>query len=225
MNTLSNVSLPGGKVKPSSIEFTLDAFPEAKSSQTGVSSRYVYDPNKHWFVFRATYGREEKAADILIANGTYAYLPKRYTKKLVNGKMKRVLVPLIPNLLFAYTTEEEAESYKHRPGLSFLGFYHNKFDKDWDGKGKPLKVPTHEMENFIRATSTMSEHLMMINPEQCHFKGGETVRIIDGLFKGVEGRIARVSGQQRVIVSVSNVGFVSTAYIPTAFIQIIESLV
>jgi hypothetical protein len=39
------------------------------------------------------------------------------------------------------------------------------------------------------------------------------------MFKGVVGKVARVSGQQRVIVSITNVGLISTAYIPTAFIE------
>ena len=81
------------------------------------------------------------------------------------------------------------------------------------------------MENFIIATCNNSEHLKFVEEGQCHFKGGETVRIIDGMFKGVEGRVARVSGQQRVVVSISNVGLVSTAYIPTAFIQIMDPIV
>lgn len=78
------------------------------------------------------------------------------------------------------------------------------------------------MENFIIATCNKNEHLKFVDENQCHFKGGEMIRVIDGMFKGVEGKVARVSGQQRVIVTITNVGLVSTAYVPTAFIQIIE---
>jgi len=45
------------------------------------------------------------------------------------------------------------------------------------------------------------------------------VRVIDGDFRGVVGKVARVAGQQRVVLSITNVGLVSTAYIPTAFIE------
>ena len=45
------------------------------------------------------------------------------------------------------------------------------------------------------------------------------VRVTDGEFKGVEGRVARVSGQQRVVVEVEGVCLISTAYIPSAFIE------
>ena len=78
------------------------------------------------------------------------------------------------------------------------------------------------MENFILATCNRSEHLKFVTESQCHYKGGETVRVTDGIFKGVEGKVARVAGQQRVIVSLSKVGLVSTAYVPTAFLTIIS---
>jgi hypothetical protein len=39
------------------------------------------------------------------------------------------------------------------------------------------------------------------------------------LFEGVEGKVARVAGQQRVVISLSEIGLISTAYIPTAFIE------
>ena len=75
------------------------------------------------------------------------------------------------------------------------------------------------MENFIRATSTHDKHLLFVVPAKCHFKSGELVRVTEGAFKGVEGKVARVSGQQRVILKLSEVGLISTAYIPTAFIE------
>lgn len=226
MNTLSNVIPRRGEVNPPGVRIVSDIIPEARSLKTGVSVRYVPTPDKRWYVFRASYGRENKASDFLVENGTYVYIARRYARKYVNGKQKRVLETLIPNLLFVYTTEAKAEEYvKNTPALSYLTYYYNHFELGIEQRNPPLTVSCKEMENFIMATCTKSEHLKFVDETQCHFKGGETVKIIDGLFKGVEGRVARVSGQQRVIVSVSNVGLVSTAYIPTAFIQIIDPIV
>lgn len=73
-----------------------------------------------------------------------------------------------------------------------------------------------------KLTSVESEHIKFVEPELCHYKSGDKVRIVDGDFAGVVGRVARISGQQRVIVTLTNIGLVSTAYIPTAFMQIIE---
>ena len=223
MSTLSNVETRRGEAKPPSVRLAPDTIPEAKSSKTGVSVRYVPDRNKSWFVFRASYGRENKALDYIVEDGTFAYIAKRYARKTVNGKQKKVLETLIPNLLFVYTNDEKADEYiKNTPALSYLTYYYNHFELDDDQKNPPLTVSCKEMENFIIATCNKSEHLKFVDESQCHFKGGEIVKIIDGNFKGVEGRVARVSGQQRVIVTLTNVGLVSTAYIPTAFIQIIE---
>jgi len=220
MSTLSNVETRRGEAKPPSVRLTPDTIPEARSSKTGVSVRYVPDNNKSWYVLIASYGREDKAADVIVADGTFVYIAKRYVRKIKQGKGKRVLETIIPNLLFAYTTKEKAEEYvKDTPELSYLSYYYNHFETDDDQKNPPLTVSCREMENFICATSNKSEHLKFVEEEQCHFKGGETVKVIDGPFKGVEGRVARVSGQQRVIVSITKVGLVSTAYIPTAFIQ------
>ena len=220
MCTLSNVTTLRSESNSSCVRFASDAIPEAKSSKTGESVKYAPDGNKYWYVFRSSYGREDKAMDYIVEDGTYVYIAKRHARKMVNGKQKIVLKSLIPNLLFVYTTVDKAEEYvKRTPALSFISYYYNHFVQDEMGKNPPLTVSCKEMENFIIATCNMSEHLRFLDESQCHYKGGETVRVIDGLFKGVEGRVARVSGQQRVVISLSSIGLISTAYIPTAFIQ------
>lgn len=216
MSTLPNVETHQDPcIKPA-----LDAIPEAKSSTTGVSVRYVHASDMRWYVFRASYGREDRAADIIVAYGTYAYVAKRYTRKIVDGKPKRVLENLIPNLMFAYTTSENADRYiKGTPELSFLSYYYNHFEHSEGTKNPPLTIPNRELESFILATCGHDEHLLVVSRERCHFRSGELVRVTEGAFRGVEGRVTRVAGQQRVVVNLDNIGFVSTAYIPSAFIQ------
>ena len=122
MSTLSNVETGRGQANPPSVRvlrsieategrLAPDTIPEAKSSQTGVSVRYVPAPDKHWYVLRASYGREDKVYDYIVGDGTFAYIAKRYSRKMVNGKPKKVLETLIPNLLFVYTTEAKASEY------------------------------------------------------------------------------------------------------------------
>ena len=222
MDTLSNVEARRGEAVPPSVKVALDTIPEAKSTK-GATVRYVHTSGRNWYVLRASYGRETKALDYLVEDGTFVYIAKRYAYKSVNGKPKKTLEILIPNLLFAYTTEDKAEEYvKKTPALSYLSYYYNHCETDDCKKNPPLTVSCKEMENFILATCNKSEHLKFVTESQCHYKGGETVRVTDGIFKGVEGKVARVAGQQRVIVSLSKVGLVSTAYIPTAFLTVIN---
>ena len=220
MNTLSNVETRRGESLPPGIRLTPDDIPEAKSSKTGVSVRYVVSPDKHWYVFRASYGRVKSASDYLVEDGTYTYIAQKYSEKYVDGRKKRYLKPLIPNLLFAYTTEEKATGYvSGTPALSYLSFYYNHFKLNDEHKNPPLIISDKEMINFIKATCNNDKHILLVDSSHCHYKNGELVRVIEGPFKGVEGKVARISGQQRVVISLSVIGLVSTAYIPTAFIQ------
>ena len=221
MSTLSNVETRRGEAIPPSVRLAADTIPEAQSSKTGVSVRYVPDPTKNWYVLRASYGREDKAAEYIINDGTYAYIAKRLVRKSVNNQPKKVLESLIPNLLFVYTSSEKAEQYiKRTPAISFLSYYYNHLERTTQQKNPPLSITCREMENFIRATQSMNEHLLFVTEQQCHFKSGDPVKVIDGPFKDVEGRVARVAGQQRVIVELSGIGLIGTAYIPTGFLQL-----
>ena len=51
------------------------------------------------------------------------------------------------------------------------------------------------------------------------FEKGQLVKVIDGAFKGVTGRVARWQGQQRVGVVVDDLVTMATAYIPSAFLE------
>lgn len=177
------------------------------------------DCERQWFVLRATYNRQKQAYDYIVNKGVEAYLPLHYVQKNVNGKRKRFLEPYLPQLLFVYASDGEVrELVEDTPELSFLTYYYNHFKKTAEGKNPPLVVPYRSMMNFIRVTSVENEHIKVVSPEQCHYKSGDIVRVIEGDFAGVEGRVARVSGQQRVVVEIEGVCLITTAYIPSAFL-------
>ena len=173
---------------------------------------------------RATYNRQKKAYDYIVSKGEVAYMPLHYTQKIVCGKKKRALEPYLPQLLFVYaSTEKICELVEHTPELSFLSYYYNHFKTDKNGKNPPLTISYTSMMNFIRITSIDNEHIKVVAPELCHYKSGDLVRVTEGDFTGVEGRVARVSGQQRVVVEIEGLCIVTTAYIPSAFIEKITS--
>ena len=148
-----------------------------------------------------------------------------YIIKKEIGKKKRMLQPLLPNLFFVYATRETVNSIIKKKGeeTSVLKFYLDKTKPLEDnGKHPPLTIPFTSMTNFIKATSTDSEHVRIVSAEQCHYKSGDIVKVIGGEFKGVTGRVARIAGQQRVVVEISGLCLVATAYIPTDFIKFIK---
>lgn len=223
MSTLSNVKSRRGGNNPPTLDLSPTSSPEMKTKQDGVSVEYVEEPNKKWFVLRATYNRVQQAYDFIVRAHECAYLPMRYAEKVIKGKRKRILKPLIPNILFVYTTRERIEQFvKDTPELPFLTFYYNHFEQEYEGKNAPLTIPFREMMNFIRLTRIDNAHIMLVDAKQCHYKSGDIVRVMEGDFSGVEGRVARVAGQQRVVVEIEGLCTVVTAYIPSAFLKIVN---
>ena len=103
---------------------------------------------------------------------------------------------------------------------SVVNFYLDKTKPlEENGKHPPLTIPFTAMTNFIKATSTDSEHVRVVSSEQCHYKSGDMVKVIDGEFKGVTEKVVRIAGQQRVVVEISGLCLISTAYTPSAFIE------
>ena len=90
----------------------------------------------------------------------------------------------------------------------------------------PLIVPEKEMISFVRATCTNSEHLKVVDMEKCRFLSdneNKMVEVIRGDYQGVKGRIARVAGQQCIVVSIANGRWnISTEYIPTPYLRVID---
>lgn len=226
MGALTNVTFPGEEAVSPCASVITDSIPEAKSVRTGESVEYVKSPDKQWYVLRTSYGREDLAADYLIRHGDYVYVARRRTiRRDAEGKIHKILEVLTPNLIFAYLTEEKAEEYVHDTlALPFVSYYYNHFETGLDYKNPPLTVPAHQMINFIRATSSQSEHLRHVSLSECRFRNGSVVRVTGGEYKGVEGRVARIGGQQRVVVSLPNgVIHIATAYIPSAFLEVISN--
>ena len=219
MNTQSDVDIRRGN-KPQCFGLTATALPEANSSQTGVSVRNAQSETKQWYVLRVSYGRAEKANEILKAKGIETHLPLHTVYKEVDGKRKKQRVPMLPNFLFVRTILSILESLiKSSPDLSFITFYYDHFNKKTDGKNPPLVVPKESMDNFIKLTSIDNEHILLIDEVNGTYKQGDYVRIIDGQFKGIEGRVTKITGQKRVIVELPGICSIATAYIPKGFIM------
>ena len=210
MNALYNAS----NQDISSNGLTPFAFPKAKSSKTGGSVEYVPSPGKKWYVFRILYGHTCQVSDTLIDNGDYAYVAMIWKDLRIGGKKRRTLVPFM-NLVFAYIDDTQADKYvKESPESRFITYYYNHFAEQ-DGKNPPLTVSSKDMEPLIRVTSICDEHVMEVDLKTCRFVSDDIVRITEGPFEGITGRVARVSRQTRVVVYIKGLNSgLTTAYIP-----------
>ncbi len=125
--TPENVHTVGGGETPSCAGLTPNVLPEAQStisavsSHTGVSTRNVHtgttlkqqkqEDTPHWYALRCTYGREKAAYDYFVAKGIIAFYPTTNAVKIINGKRKVVAESRLPNIFFAFGTEEQLKTF------------------------------------------------------------------------------------------------------------------
>ena len=125
------------------------------------------------------------------------------------------------NLLFAYVTRQEADKYVRDSHVSkYTTYYYNHFDTDATGYNPPLTVSSRDMEPLVRTTALLDEHVMEVDIKTCKFVSDDLVRVTDGPFEGVTGRVARVARQKRVVVFIKGLqSGLTTAYIPPYYLE------
>lgn len=177
-------------------------------------------PVPRWYALRTTYGREKKAYNYLSSKQVVAYYPTITAVKLINGKRKKVEESRLPNIFFAYGTEDELKSYVYdNVNLPYLRFYYRHFHVGRETLKEPLIVPDHQIESLRIICAAEENDIILVPSDEQKFEHGQTVRVIAGNFKGVVGRVARYCGQQRVGVVIDGLLTIATAYIPTAYLE------
>ena len=149
-----------------------------------------------------------------------AFYPTTNVVKLIKGKRKVVTESRLPNIFFAYGTEEQLKSFVYdNVNLPFLRFYYRHIHVGRRIEKTPLIVPDYQMESLKIICAADADNTIVSLGEVPKFEKGQLVRVIDGAFKGVTGRVARWQGQQRVGVVVNDLVTVCTAYVPSAFLE------
>lgn len=202
--------------------------PSILNNKGGVSVENVPSGNKQWFVLRVTYGRIIKAKAFIEAKGLECYVPLRYKEIRKQGKKRIITEPLIPSFLFVHALAEQVDSllqdknikaFENRTLLSYY-YDHTSHCENAPTKNPPLIIADTAMDNFIRLTSIHNPHIIPVTSENIKYKLGDEVMITDGEFKNIRGRVARIAGQQRVLVEIFEGCFVATAYIPNNAIKL-----
>lgn len=204
--------------------------PSISKNKGGVSVENVPDASKQWFVLRVSYGRIIKAKAFVEAKGFECYVPMRYKEVKKHDKKRIITEPLLSSFLFVHATTEQVETLLYEIKVStneirnLLSYYfdHTSQRQDNPDRNPPLTICDEAMNNFIRLTSIKNSHIIPVTTEIIQYKLGDMVIVTDGEFKNIRGRVARIAGQQRVIVEIFEECLVASAYIPTSALSILK---
>lgn len=196
---------------------------EREGADIGVSTSCAHNL-AHWYALRTTYGRERRAYEYLVSKGVRAFYPTITNVRIVDGKRKTFVESRLPNIFFAYGTEDQLKTYVYdNVNLPFLRFYYRRFSIGRDKHRKePMIVPQRQMDSLMIICHAESEDTFMASEEIRKFRKGQLVRITSGEFAGVVGRVTRFKGQQRVGIYIDGLLTIATAFVPSKHLEFIE---
>ena len=163
-------------------------------SETPINTNKKSIDTPLWYALCTTHGREEKEYDYLTSKNIVASCPTFKKIKIVDGNSIAINKTRIPNIFFAFATEEELKTFVYdNVNQPYLRFYYR---------------------HIIRTADYYDIAASAEDDEK--FKSCQKVRIIDGKFKGA---VARYHSQQRIGIIIDGLQVVCTAFVPSAFIE------
>jgi transcription antitermination factor NusG len=175
-----------------------------------------------WYVLFAANGKAVKMRPCLEAASIEYFFPVYYKDRKIRGseKSERIAIPLLGNLIFAKSSKNILDPVLKEIKLQLLissDLYYRDF-----GNKKMIIIPENQMRNFIAVAGNEKEQVIYLSNEEVNLKKGVKVRITGGVFAGAEGTFMRIKGDKRLVVSISNLFSVATAFIPSCYVQAIE---
>lgn len=141
-----------------------------------------------------------------------------YKEVLKRGEKKRLLVPVVHNLIFIHSSRKSIDALKKQFESAAPMRY--MIDR---ATNSPIVVPDRQMQDFIAVAGTMNEQLVYLKDVNAAVCKGDRVRVLEGVFAGVEGEVLRIKRDRRVVVTIKGVLAVAMAHIDSSFLQKIEN--
>ncbi|MFI5095278.1 MAG: transcription termination/antitermination protein NusG [Candidatus Acidiferrales bacterium] len=144
--------------------------------------------SEKWFALQVRTRWEESTVALLGGKGFETFLPNYRTNRRCRGRIKEVTAPLFPGYVFCQFDAQNRLPILVTPGV--VGIV---------GSGRiPIPVDESEIE-AIRSAICSGMH---VEPWP-YLEIGQTIRIEDPTWGGLEGILISFKGSQRIVVSVS----------------------
>jgi transcription antitermination factor NusG len=140
-----------------------------------------------WFAIQVKGTHEKRVTSLLECQSYECFLPLYTSRRRWSDRIKRVDLPLFPGYVFSRFASSDRVPVLKTP--SVIGIV---------GVGStPTPIDDSEIDAIQRVVKSGSS----VSPHP-YLKVGQTVRINDGCFYGIEGIIADVRGRDHLILSV-----------------------
>ena len=149
-------------------------------------------------------------------SGFECFVPMTVREEETGGVKRIREVPAVNNLCFVRAGRKQLdEAILERGMRSFVSYIWNRSSR------MPESVPDKAMADFIRVSESRMEDIVYLLEVNSRLRAGQRVRIKDGPFAGVVGKVVRIRRSRRVMVELPGMLAVATGYIPEDNLEIV----
>ncbi len=147
----------------------------------------------NWFVVKTLSRCEKKVEAQLLKLGYHAYVPLQKTVRIWSDRKKKVLLPLIPSVVFVENPEVEKVALYQTPHVHSILKYNGKV-----GIVKPQEI------DYLRCLCQSDTNWKQI--PLATYNQGETVEIIGGPFSGNIAKAIEEKNNYTVVLAIESLG-------------------
>lgn len=170
-------------------------------------------PQQSWYAAKVFHNRLNEAEQILNGAGYESYIAmQKVAVEKAQGSLKSVKRPLIRSLIFFRCTVDDITKISQLlQGKAMI------YLKPGEMR-QAAPIPDDQM-NIFRLVTSIDDKLEYLGDSTEAYNVGQQVLVTGGPFEGAIGRIFRIKGDKRLVVSISGVCAVATSYIPSCFLK------
>jgi transcription antitermination factor NusG len=160
---------------------------------------------KHWKVLFVKPRTEKKVAEYCKLYGIDVYLPMRESTRVIQRRKISVLTPLFSGYVFVRLLPSQKLQLQQTNLLVRILEPSN---------------PRKMLRDLI-----MVRRALCANPALAPAKPltkGRYVRIIDGPFQGIEGRVARLTSKMKVVLNIDMIGQATAVEIESDYVEVLD---
>lgn len=150
----------------------------------------VVDDGRAWYAVRLFGSRQSAVADYFKEKGMETFIPLQYRDiEDTAGKVRRVLVPVVINLIFVKQPDDQTVFRKavQESELKMSVIRRERETRDY------YLIPHSQMYEFRLMCNPEITMRKFISTEAAHMKAGDPVLVKFGPLKGMTGRLVRAS--------------------------------
>lgn len=155
-----------------------------------------------WYVLYTFNCNELKISDYLKSKGLSHFIPMMYVEKFTReGKRKRLLVPVVHNMIFVRKDESTGNLLKCLVEAPVSVRVLRK-----DHSMELYEIPDRDMVEFRTLCDPDFADSHFMSSSEAEAKPGKTVEVVHGPFKGMTGKLHRVHNKFYFIKTLAGLG-------------------